>query len=36
MTTKPTLLLALALAATLQAADYSQWGGSNTRNMVSD
>jgi outer membrane protein assembly factor BamB len=36
MTTKPTLLLALALAATLHAADYSQWGGSNTRNMVSD
>ncbi|MBL9130576.1 MAG: pyrrolo-quinoline quinone, partial [Verrucomicrobiaceae bacterium] len=36
MTTKPTLLLALALAATLQAADYSQWGGGNTRNMVSD
>jgi outer membrane protein assembly factor BamB len=38
MTTKPTLLLALALAATasLQAADYPQWGGGNTRNMVSD
>jgi outer membrane protein assembly factor BamB len=38
MTTKPTLLLALAFAATasLQAADYSQWGGGNTRNMVSD
>jgi len=36
MTTKPTLLLALALAATLNAADYPQWGGGNTRNMVSD
>jgi len=36
MTTKPTLLLSLALAATLTAADYPQWGGGNTRNMVSD
>ena len=36
MTTKPTLLLALALAGALHAADYPQWGGGNTRNMVSD
>lgn len=38
MTTKPTpLILAAALVATasLHAADYSQWGGGNTRNMVS-
>ncbi|HCN76226.1 MAG TPA: pyrrolo-quinoline quinone [Verrucomicrobiales bacterium] len=36
MTSKPTLLLALALAAGLNAADYPQWGGGNTRNMISD
>lgn len=38
MTLKPTLLLAAAFAAsgTLHAADYTQWGGGNTRNMVSD
>lgn len=38
MRTKPTLILAAALVATasLHAADYPQWGGSNNRNMVSD
>ena len=36
MTTKPTLILALALAGALHAADYPQWGSGNTRNMVSD
>ncbi|MBL9179569.1 MAG: hypothetical protein JNM65_16010, partial [Verrucomicrobiaceae bacterium] len=36
MITKSNLLLALAFTATLHAADYPQWGGGNTRNMVSD
>ena len=38
MTTKLSPILAAALVATasLNAADYSQWGGGNTRNMVSD
>lgn len=38
MTFKPTLFLAATLATTaaLHAADYAQWGGGNTRNMVSD
>jgi outer membrane protein assembly factor BamB len=38
MTTKlsPILAAALVAAASLNAADYTQWGGGNTRNMVSD
>jgi outer membrane protein assembly factor BamB len=38
MTTKLTPILAAALvaSASLHAADYPQWGGGNTRNMVSD
>ena len=38
MTTKLSPILAAALLATasLHAADYNQWGGDNTRHMVSD
>ncbi len=38
MTTKLSPILAAALVATasLNAADYTQWGGGNTRNMVSE
>ena len=38
MTTKlsPILAAALVASASLHAADYTQWGGGNTRNMVSD